>query len=344
MEDKTPTSNKGEKNSFFPLITKSEMQNLISHFRDALSNCQKNKLQEIKNEESKIINNKSNTAHDDTKSDEISNTQLVQYEFANSKGFNRLIYDYKYNTYFSIFLPNLRKGNNIIDQEGKNNLIFYLDDNIWIKESLIFSKFLKNTINIEFDCAKNLKSFWNLFNFNLMPFEGKPSSEIVREYFLSKNNIVDSGDEKLKLLRKNKIKLFKLELTKIIFYYDQLMNETNALPTNENSKREEESSDKNNNDFEQNFIDEENWDNYFLTLKNYNLYLLIEKETNKRKYTFDDNRSKCFDGGNRDNTIGIDDSLDSLFDETEEKKIEEHSPFIIKMDNFFNEYYQEALK
>ena len=348
MEDKTPTSNKGEKNeknSFFPFITKSEMQNLISHFKDVFSNFQKNKLQEFNNEESQIINNKSNTEHDDIKSDEISNTQLVKYEFANSKGFNWLIYAYIYNIHFSIFLPDLRKENYLIELVGinylNNYLAFNLYDNIWIKESFIFSNFMKNKINIEFDFSKNLKLFWNLFNLYLMSFKRNRSSEIVREYFSLKNNTIDSDDEKLNLLRLNKT---KLELKKFKFYFDQLMNEINALQTNENSKREEEFSDKNINEFEQNFIDEENWDNYLLIIKTYNFYSLNKKESNKRKYTFDDNRSKCFDGGNTDNTIRIDDSLDSLFDEIEEKKIEEHLPFIIKMDNFFNQHYQEELE
>ena len=180
----------------------------------------------------------------------------------------------------------------------------------------------------------------NLFNLYLIPFKRNLSSEIDREYYL-KNNTIDSDNEKIKLINLNKT---KLELKKFKFYFDQLMNETNALQTNENSKREEEFSDKNINDFEQNFIDEENWDNYLLIIKTFNFYSLNKKESNKRKYTFDDNRSKCFDRANTDNTIRIDYSLDSLFDEIEEKKIEEHLPFIIKMDNFFNQHYQEELE
>ena len=152
-----PISSKNEqngKNSFFPILTKSEIQILIKLFKNDPSYLLKYIFQEIKNRESQIINNKSNAAYDETKNDEISNTQLVNYQFANSKGLNNLNCVSKINTYSSIILPNLREGNlptYILiltpenDGEGIKWMTFnlYLYDNIWIKEGFIFSNFLK---------------------------------------------------------------------------------------------------------------------------------------------------------------------------------------------------------
>ena len=119
-------------------------------------------------------------------------------------------------------------------------------------------------------------------------------------------------------------------------------NNENPLQTYKAPKRIDELYAKIFNLFSQYFISEGNEDNNFSTLKNNNEFPFEEKESNERKFTLDNIRLNFIDSCNGDNNISSDGSLDSLFDEIEEKKIEEHMPFITKMDNFVNEHYLNA--
>jgi len=347
MEDKNhPLSNKNEqseKNSFFPVITKSEMHILIRNLKDALSNYEKNELQEIKKEESQIINNKSNALDNDIQSDEDSNGQLVNYQFTNSKVLNRFIDGSKNNTYSSIILPDLRKEYfTLINREGIRSQNF--NDNKWIKESLIFSNFFKNEINIVFDFLK--KFFWYMNNSILNNIsERKSYVDLVLEYYSLIYNIFDLSNEKNKNFFNNIVKVIYINvLKKCKFHSTQLMNKNNENPlqTYKAPKRTDELYAKIFNRFSQYFIGEGKEDNNLLSLKNNNEFPLEEKESNERKFTLDNNRPNYIDSFNRDNNISSVGSLDSLFDEIEETKIEEHMPFITKMDNFVNEHYLNA--
>ena len=247
-------------------------------------------------------------------------------------------------------MPNLREGNlptyililaQEIDREGIKWMTFNLYDNIWIKECFIFSNFSKNEIsNIVFDILKKIKSFCAIYECLFHDFEGRSDSELLRTYSFVRAHNLDSNDKIIKPLKKVKT---ETEL-KFKFFFDQLMNKNNENPlqTYKAPKRTDELYDKIFNLFSQYFIGEGNEDNNLLSLKNNNEFPLEEKESNERKFTLDNIRLNFIGSCNGDNNISSVGSLDSLFDEIEEKKIEEHMPFITKMDNFVNEHYLNA--
>ena len=175
--------------------------------------------------------------------------------------------------------------------------------------------------------------------------ERKSYVDLVLEYYSLIYNIFDLSNEKNKNFFNNIVKVIYINvLKKCKFHSTQLMNKNNENPlqTYKAPERTDELYDKIFNLFSQYFIGEGKEDNNLLSLKNNNEFPLEEKESNERKFTLDNIRLNFIDSCKGDNNISSDGSLDSLFDEIEEKKIEEHMPFITKMDNFVNEHYLNA--
>lgn len=323
-------SNRGGKNvkdPFFPNGVVSEIHILISRLKEAFLYTENNyQLQENEKEESTIISKKSNNDQDASKKDGISNPKIVHYVYANSNEIDRLMHDFKYKTYSSINLQDLRNGNYILIDERRNKCIILNSYDIKrIKGKIILS------INIE--------SFWSIRNFNLKSFEKRASFDVVREIGLPKNIRANLNDEKKKLLRNYKTKL-ELINNQIDFYLYQLMNkknEKNNLETDEDYKRIDELIDKVIYAFDEKIVGEMYEDNDLLTLKIDFKRFLSEKEYRRRKFTLGDKKDKCISKVIRRGGNAISENVSKpLFDEFE-KNLEKDNLFKRKMDNF-NDY------